>query len=125
MRAIGDMQRKDSPAAKSRLDAKQGQNLMATTPEYKRVSAVATNVLAAYNDKLQPSLQLPRFEAGRLFVVVQDEINAYTMPNGDIYVNTGLLDAIALGARNSELGPLGADDILAFVLGTSTLNVRH
>jgi hypothetical protein len=125
MRAIGDMQRNDSPTAKSRLEAKQGQHLMATTPEYKRVSAVANNVLAAYNDKLQPSMQLPRFEAGRLFVVAQDEINAYTMPNGDIYVNTGLLDAIALGARNSELEPLGADDILAFVLGSSTLNMRH
>ena len=120
MRAIGDMQREDSPTAKSRLEAKPGQMLMATTPEYKRVSAIVTNVTAAYNNKLQPSMKLPRFEAGRLYVVAHDEINAYTMPNGDIYVNTGLLDAIALGARNSELEPLGADDILAFVIGTFT-----
>lgn len=99
--------------ATSQSTAKNGDILGASSREYKVCKMITERLIDVYNKKMADSMKLPRFSPGRLYVTKSDDINAYTLSNGDIYVTTGLINF----SHHLAKDPMGSHDLLAFVLG--------
>ena len=119
-KSIGDLGSsaiKNAPKVDNMRSAEVGQPLSERTVEFKQCAFIVNEVIMAYNNTVAKEVGLPQFCMGELYVIRHPTPNACTFPNGDIHVNTGLLQLAHHVARQDSKGFLGAHDMLAFVLG--------
>eukprot|EP01135_Chromosphaera_perkinsii_P007548 Nk52_evm4s914 gene=Nk52_evmTU4s914 len=100
-----------------------GRLLPASHPWYTLVQKVATRLVSTNNLFHEPRTGEPI--PWRVFIIDDPQCNAFVLPNGKIFVFTGLLRLIYGGTRNANLssvngllgGAGGQEDMLAAVLG--------